>query len=324
LLVCAAGCAALSGLDTLREDDCVPSCEGGSPDDDALSGDETGNDDGTVEPDAGSPPDVTLGDAPVDRTTPPNDAPNDGDAGSAADALHDAAADAGEASPGDASADHDAAPPVEASVEASTDTGAADAADAGHDAGGDAEAGCGPTNTIANCGACGRACSTAQASSTMCGSNRTCMPTCNPGHLSCNNPAAPTADDGCECATPNAPSPPSCCATACPVQHNYDQSAGASATFYDCVAQGTYNAQLAMDACLAYAGAGQCNVAGSYHCAEPDGGGNLGDLVCSDGNGAPSCICWGYDNSVQGFLYSGPGVGSVNCFCPGAGDPHWN
>jgi hypothetical protein len=229
-----------------------------------------------------------------------------------------AASDAGDASsPTDAAADRGSP------VEASTETGAPDGGPGPVDSGGNEDTGCGPIDTVASCGACGRACSTTQASSTSC-NGQSCLPTCNAGYLSCNNPAAPAPDDGCECAVPNAASVPKCCATACPIAHTYDATKGAAATFYDCVAQGTYNAQVAMDACLAYAGAGQCNVAGTYHCVGPDGGGNTADLVCSDGTGAPACTCFGYDNAVQGLFHVGAGTGAKNCDCPLSTDPHWN
>jgi hypothetical protein len=56
------------------------------------------------------------------------------------------------------------------------------------------------TSEAANCGACGRACSTANASSTSCQSG-TCVPVCVAGYENCNKPASPSADDGCESST---------------------------------------------------------------------------------------------------------------------------
>lgn len=53
------------------------------------------------------------------------------------------------------------------------------------------------TSDTANCGACGRACSTAHATSTSC-QTATCVPVCTSGFENCNKPASPAADDGCE------------------------------------------------------------------------------------------------------------------------------
>jgi hypothetical protein len=53
------------------------------------------------------------------------------------------------------------------------------------------------TGDPANCGACGRACSTAGATSTAC-TNGLCTPTCAAPYSDCSDPAAPGADNGCE------------------------------------------------------------------------------------------------------------------------------
>lgn len=52
--------------------------------------------------------------------------------------------------------------------------------------------------TAQDCGGCGRSCSTANAYGTSC-SKGLCAPQCKPGWADCNSPAAPQADDGCEC-----------------------------------------------------------------------------------------------------------------------------
>jgi len=49
-----------------------------------------------------------------------------------------------------------------------------------------------------DCGSCGRSCSTANAYSTSC-SKGLCAPQCKPDWADCSSPAAPQADDGCEC-----------------------------------------------------------------------------------------------------------------------------
>jgi hypothetical protein len=51
--------------------------------------------------------------------------------------------------------------------------------------------------TTANCGGCGRACAGTNVDTAMC-VNGLCASTCLSGFGNCNQPAAPTADDGCE------------------------------------------------------------------------------------------------------------------------------
>jgi hypothetical protein len=66
--------------------------------------------------------------------------------------------------------------------------------------GADPSAGC-TTNVgsgdPANCGACGRSCSTAGTSTTAC-NNSVCTPSCAAPFSDCSDPAAPGADNGCE------------------------------------------------------------------------------------------------------------------------------
>jgi hypothetical protein len=72
-------------------------------------------------------------------------------------------------------------------------------ADAGSqiDAGADAEAGCGPTNTILNCGACGTTCDTTQSVGEKCIDAATCTYTgCASGWGDCDK--TPPNTDGCE------------------------------------------------------------------------------------------------------------------------------
>jgi hypothetical protein len=52
-------------------------------------------------------------------------------------------------------------------------------------------------NDTANCGACGRACSTANTTSTACVGS-VCKPACAAPYSDCSDPAAPGADNGCE------------------------------------------------------------------------------------------------------------------------------
>ena len=52
-------------------------------------------------------------------------------------------------------------------------------------------------NDTGNCGACGRACSTANTTAVACAGGA-CKPTCAAPYSDCSDPAAPGADDGCE------------------------------------------------------------------------------------------------------------------------------
>jgi hypothetical protein len=277
------GCAAISGLDQIQESECAPNCDGGG----------------------GTPLDATT----VDSPEPTGDGAQPG-SDSTVDTSDDSSEQPDSASD-DSSGGNDSGPDGDAQVKTdagdASEGGAHDAGvDAPHDAGSDSA--CGPTNTTQNCGACGRSCSTLGASSTTCASNGTCTPTCSSGFLSCSNPAAPTADNGCECSVPNATGTPACCGALCPVAH--DNGLGTiNSTFYDCVAAGTMNLQLAMDACISVTGsAAQCQQA---YCINSMDASTGEQLVCTSGT---NCTCWAYTNPNQGYVDTG-------CHCP---DPSYD
>ncbi|MCC6214487.1 MAG: hypothetical protein IT376_06435 [Polyangiaceae bacterium] len=66
----------------------------------------------------------------------------------------------------------------------------------------------------ANCGGCGRACSTVNVSTAACAAGR-CTSTCTPGYGNCSQPAPPAADDGCEIAVDADPSNCGACGRVC-------------------------------------------------------------------------------------------------------------
>ena len=302
----AAGCAAISGLDGITELACAPDCDGGG-----------GGVDSTVPaPDAASPgSDATPGDdaTTLAETSAPGDdgaTSNDGTGPDAPDGSRDDAGGTSADSGGvDAGADA-------AGVDAGHDAGHPDAAvDAGSDGS------CGPLNTVANCSACGDTCTATNAQAPAC-NGTTCSYTCKTNFLDCNAAKAPDLD-GCECNAPGATSS-QCCAGACPQQHHYDLDL-LSSTFYDCVAQGAYNATVATDACGAFTGdVTQCDNGGfTFFCNYADGG-VAGYMICSNGPTATACDCWGYSGALQGLMSTGTGKGQANCLCPQPGGTQWN
>lgn len=276
LAATAAGCAAISGLDKLEKVECTDDCEAGAGD---------------------ASHDVTVGDGQPDGPGADVTTDTTGDAGDAGDAVTFDGGDAGDSSIDARDADADAP------ADAPNDAPDADASDAPVDTG------CGATNTITNCGACGNACNQTNNTNRTC-NGTSCGYTCIAGRSDCNAATAPDLD-GCECATPG------CCAgSTCQSTHQN----GVGQSFYDCVAVGTYNQPQAMEACVAFTGnAGQCTNAG---CLAPDGGPS-GNVVCSSGS-PTSCVCWQYDALFAGHLFNSGMAGLGNCFCPGGGNPSWN
>jgi hypothetical protein len=262
------GCAAISGLNGISEEQCAPNCDGGAPTSDAR----TTTPDVTVNGHDGAP--AMSDDSPAggeDSSPPPS---NDG--------------------------------PVTVVPEA----------------GSDAPVGpCGALNTVENCSACGDKCAADDASTPKSCSGSTCAYTCSTGHLDCNASAAPDLD-GCECYAPGATA---CCQTECPLPHNYDEDTSPPALFYDCVAAGTYNSTLALDACAAFTGdKTQCDSTHTYTCSLEGEDAGISDMVCSDGPNASACDCWGYTGPLAGFMSTGTGKGFANCGCPNpVGGTQW-
>jgi hypothetical protein len=311
-------CASLSGLDSLQESDCIPDCDGGDEQaaDDAWSGAE--GDTGGLAVDTGSGATAESGvmDAGVDAA---REAGRDGSVEGGGDApttdgaedssgIDEGAADAADAWAADAAGDGAADATLDAADagDATVDAGAADAeGGAGADASdATADVGCGPPDTVTNCGACGQACaSNASVKTASCNVRdtgpTTCTYACSTGHLDCNASVAPNTD-GCECPTSGGVQ---CCpSNACPTQHTTGLTGGAASTFYDCTALGTYSQKFATEACTAFTGnASACN--SMYGCG-------TAAALCST-----SCNCWGYAGSAAGFARKGG-----TCGCPGSGD----
>ena len=286
-VVSAGGCAAISGLDSIQEEECAPLCGDAQAGKDSTAADAPGVDTSTS-PDTSTAADTSSGSdtgSVVDSTSPPVDAPS-------------------EVGPTDAS-------------EASTKDGGTDGAvDGGEDGSPDApfDSGCGPLNTTTNCSACGDKCAPTSTSvtSASCGGDSngfgaTCSYTCATGYLDCNGATNPPDLDGCECHVPGA-TQSQCCATSggdCPVQHKNGLGQSTS-LFYDCVPAGTINSQLANDACIAYVGAANAADCQPYYASEDAA---APDSWCS-GAATGDCICWTFLGQYSGTVCDAKAAGA--------------
>jgi hypothetical protein len=192
----------------------------------------------------------------------------------------------------------------------STDTGGPDVLDAsdggsttpesGTDAGG-----CGPVDTVDNCGACGVQCNTTTGTPSCTGT--TCNYTCSTGRSNCNTTAPDT--DGCECATP------SCCGSDCETTH----ADGVGQAYYNCNAVRTYSEAAALTACAAYAasvGSNGSNCVGGLTCP----GSSVPTVCFTTSGGECASYCWQYTG-----VYADGGPGTVwDCSCPAHVIGSWN
>ncbi len=229
------------------------------------------------------------------------------------------------------------------------------AAEAGPEAGPPVEAGCGPTNTVANCGQCGAACDTTNGTPTSC-MGSACKYTCNTGWGDCNQ-AAPDLN-GCE--TPlNTPANCTGCGITCDtVNSNGASCSGTSCTYTSCAAgfRDCNSTPPNADGCECQApacceagvceplhdnGEGatyyDCTPIGTYTsalalkaciaytgsaaqcvsfpCADPSDG----PIICSSGATTKNCMCWSFSGDNVGLVDNAgelPGSGAKNCFCP--------
>jgi hypothetical protein len=291
-----AGCAAVTGLQSIEESPCPFGCDGAAGDDGAadstVSAQESGGADTNSSADANAAGDARN----MDGTAHPSDSGRT-DATSEAD-----------------SGDRDGSPSISTDAEAGT-------YDAGHDgaaadSGTNGDSGCGPLDTVTNCGACGVECPAPNdatgVSSAMC-AGTTCQYTCNAGYLDCNA-SVPPDSDGCECAWSGAITPTCCTEDACPSAHITGfatQPSGASETFYDC--ETAVSEKLAMDACTAYSGSASYCVA--IGCGSP----SPKIVVCN--TKAPisqDSVCWAYAGTAAGWVYDA-GAYPIPFTCPSGG-----
>jgi hypothetical protein len=163
------------------------------------------------------------------------------------------------------------------------------------------------SSSTTSCGGCARACASDHVQTLTCASGL-CTSSCAAGYFNCSRPAAPAADDGCECAGT------ACCGSSCQTNH----ANGLGQNFLDCVAPNTYTDTQASAARTAWGMVSTSDFTDTTNCGDGT------PMVCRQT--ASSCACWGYNAGVVK-----PGTGHVHlnnasngCMCPGAGDATWN
>jgi hypothetical protein len=131
--------------------------------------------------------------------------------------------------------------------------------------------------------------------------------------------------DGCECPVSAGVTQSQCCGTMtpagnyCPISHND----GVGQTFWDCQPTGSYDEQLAEDACAAFTGnSSQCTTG---DCEGQDGGPDGDFVVCSSGS-PTDCVCWTYQGPNSGYVHNEGASGISNCYCANkqSGDPQYH
>ncbi|MGH7294902.1 MAG: hypothetical protein ACRELB_08215 [Polyangiaceae bacterium] len=296
-VVSVGGCAAVTGLDGISEQDCAPNCGTDAQMGPDVTTDGHGND---------SPTNDVVSDHPSG-----NDAPGEG---SSAESSTEGSTGESGVKDGGSDAPVDSPPDVVFS-------------DAPFDSG------CGNLNTTTNCSACGDHCAAVSSSVTgvSCpgstnGAGATCQYTCATGYLDCNGALNPPDLDGCECQLVNSPNAtqancgsgstgtPGCC----PVQHT--DGLAVTPTFFDCIARpvGTtgYTVDLATDACVQFTG-NQADC-GAGECTNPNDAGTGDFVVCGQTSAASECACWEYMGPNNGKVTTATGAILGQCLCPGS------
>ena len=274
-LVFAGGCAAVTGLDSISEQDCAPLCG------DAQTKDVTVD----VPSSSDSSPDTSVGAETASEAAQDSSMLQD-------TSTHPDASDTGA---------KDTGAPVDTGVEAPEGS----SPDAPFDSG------CGNLNTTTNCSACGDKCAstaTIETSSSCSGDTNgfsaTCSYTCASGYQDCNSANVPNLD-GCECHVVGATQADCCLGTGtCPVTHNNGLNQ-ASSRFFDCSTYAANPSQVAQDACIAYVAVANASQCQQY--TDTDTG--LPDSWCS-GAFTGDCICWTYSGQYAGTLYDAKAQGA--------------
>jgi hypothetical protein len=143
---------------------------------------------------------------------------------------------------------------------------------------------------VNNCGACGRKCSTTQASSVHCDLG-VCDSLCNPGYGNCTQPAAPAPDDGCETDTNTDVDNCGSCSRPCSTAETNQVLCSAGLCTSTCQANyGNCNQPAAPaidDGCEAdlQTDASHCGA-----CARPCSGAHASSTQCTGGTCHPTCV----------------------------------
>ena len=215
---------------------------------------------------------------------------------------------------------------------------------------------------LSNCGACGRACSSAHVTTPAC-SSKLCAPTCAAGWADCNHPVAPNADDGCETNIYDAAHCGACGAPACNVPNATAACPAGSCTVGSCNA-GWFDCNgKAADGCECAGkdtGGGGCCPGGGCQTAHSDGFGatfydcetTYSETLARDaakaagfptpfgntcgtgmtekvicGQSSTACTCWVWADSASTNPATGrarANTASNVCYCPSSGDQPWN
>lgn len=156
-------------------------------------------------------------------------------------------------------------------------------------------------SSAANCGACGRSCSTSHTSSPPSCKGGICTPTCSSGFADCTHPAAPALDDGCETAVSSDPNNCGACGRKCSTAHVASASCSGGRCDSSC-SSGWDNctqplAPTADDGCETNTAndPNNCGSCGRYCSSNHVQAGGLG---CSGGTCAPTCDP-GYKNCTS-------------------------
>jgi hypothetical protein len=178
------------------------------------------------------------------------------------------------------------------------------------------------TQDVGNCGGCGRACAAAgslNVAVAACSKSLCTASSCSPGHADCSHPAAPKADDGCECDTPG------CCAGFCQITHTN----GFGGNFYNCTILNDHSQQSASDAAAQFDTTGQ-----SLPVPFTDTSGNHFDAICNFNAKNCTCFTWTTNNTNTGAIgharqtaASNPPNAGTDCKVAISGEPGyppWN
>jgi hypothetical protein len=304
-LVTLGGCASITGLGDITEQNCAPNCDGGNDVTVGEGGEESGSSSGVSGSSSGSGGETGSSSGSSGSSSGVSGSSSGSSGGSSGSSGSSSGSSGG--SSGSAS---------------SSGSSSGGMMEAGPDAP-PFDSGCGPLNVPTNCGACNQACTATNANSATCsgqvdGTGAVCGYACKANFLDCNKINPPNLD-GCECPYSGVTTAPNCCAEACPTKHTdglVNQTYyPPSPYFYDCVLPATMNSQLAQDACNAYVvgrggAANYCLQFGPSDGGPPD---SWCAATCTNPTTCTGfmndCICWTFSGTYQGTVLDPQALG---------------